>query len=205
MTGRLDRYVGGIYLSCWVTSLVFFIGLFGVVDFFGHVQDLLDHAREAGQGAGLIGRFYLVQLPSIFKEVAPFVMLMAALLTVLRLQRHNELTAMLLTGRSNRRVLAPVFVLTGVFTGLLVWVQEQVAPRVSIERQRLEALLVKGKPDWVIGEIHMRDAAGNVFSAHEVHVASGVIGRLHVSGRDARGRRRASWRTTALCGCPNSR
>jgi lipopolysaccharide export system permease protein len=188
MTGRLDRYVAGIYLSGWITSLVFFVGLFGVVDFFGHVQELLDHAREAGQGGGLIVRFYLVQLPSIFKEVAPFVMLMAALLTVLRLQRHNELMAMQLTGRSSRRVLAPVFVLTVVFTGVLVWVQESVAPRVAVERERLQALLVKGKADWTISEIHMRDAAGNVFSALDVHVASGVIGRLHVSGRDAQGR-----------------
>lgn len=187
MTGRLDRYVAGIYLSCWVTSLVFFLGLFGVVDFFGNVEDLLEHARGAGQGAALIGRFYVTKLPVIFKEVAPFVMLMAALLCVMRLQRHNELMAMLLTGRSSRRVLLPVFVLTAAFTGLLVWVQETVAPRVSIERERLEALLLKGKPDWTIPDIHVRDASGRLFSAHEVHVASGVLGKLHLSGRDRDG------------------
>ncbi len=188
MIGRLDRYVAGLYVSCWTVSIVFFAGLFGVVDFFGNVGDLLDRAGKAGHAASVIGRFYLVQAPTIFKEVAPFVMLMAALLTVLRLQRHNELTAMLLTGRSARRVLLPVFVLSVVFTGLLVWVQETLAPRVSVERERLEAQLLKGRADWTIDAIHMKDARGRLFSARGFHVASGVIGKLHVSGRDAQGR-----------------
>lgn len=188
MIGRLDRYVAGLYVSCWTLSMVFFAGLFGVVDFFGNVGDLLDRAQQSGQGASIIGRFYLVQAPTIVKEVAPFVMLMAALLTVLRLQRHNELAAMQLTGRSSRRVLAPVFALSVVFTGLLVWVQETVAPRVAVERERLEAQLLKGKPDWTIDAIHMKDAQGRQFSAMSFHVASGLIGKLHVSGREAPGR-----------------
>lgn len=187
MIGRLDRYVAGLYVSCWTLSLVFFAGLFGVVDFFGNVGDLLDRAREAGPAATIIGRFYLVQVPVIFKEVAPFVMLMAALLTVLRLQRHNELDAMLLTGRPARRVLLPVIVLSVAFTGVLVWVQETVAPSVSIERERLEALLLKGREDWVV-DIHVRDARGRLVSALGFHVGSEVIDKVHVSGRDAEGR-----------------
>jgi lipopolysaccharide export system permease protein len=188
MNLRLDRYVAGIYLSCWTLSLVFFLGLFGVVDFFGNIGQLLGHVHDAGHGATVILRFYLVQLPTIFKEVAPFVMLMAALLAVLRLQRHNELTAMLLTGRSPRRVMAPVFLLTAVFTGLLVWVQESVAPRVAVEREQLEAFLLKDEPDWKINDVHMRDTRGRLVSAHGFHVASGVVDRLDVSGRDAEGR-----------------
>jgi lipopolysaccharide export system permease protein len=188
MRSRLDRYVAGLYLSCWMLSAVFFLGLFGVVDFFGKIGKLLEHSHEVGQGAAIIGRFYLVQLPTIFKEVAPFVMLMAALLVVLRLQRHNELMAMQLTGRSARRVMAPVFVLTIAFTVGLVWVQEVVAPQVSAEREQLEALLVKGKPDLRVDEIHMRDVASRVWSVRGYHVVTGLIERLHVSGRDAQGR-----------------
>lgn len=188
MTGRLDRYVAGIYLSCWVLAVVFFVGLFGVVDFFGNIGDLIDHARSTGGGAGIIGRFYLCQAPRIFKEMAPFVMLMAALLTVLRLQRHNEFMAMQLTGRSSRRVLMPVFVMSALFTGVLAWVQESVAPQVSVERERLEAILLKGRKDWTIDPIYIKDAQGWLFSAHDFHVYTGVIDKLHVSGRDAQGR-----------------
>jgi lipopolysaccharide export system permease protein len=188
MIGRLDRYVGGIYLSCLLLALVFFVGLFGVVDFFAKVGDLLDHARASGGGAAIIGQFYLCQAPRILKEVAPFVMLMAALLTVLRLQRHNELMAMQLTGRSLRRALMPVFVLSAVFTGVLAWVQERVAPGVAVKREQLEAQLLKGKTDWIIDAIHMRDARGWLFSAHGVHVYSGIIDKLHVSGRDEKDR-----------------
>lgn len=187
MRTRLDRYVAGLYLSCWMLSAVFFLGLFGVVDFFGNIGKLLGHARDAGQGAAIIGRFYLVQLPTIFKEVAPFVMLMAALLVVLRLQRHNELMAMQLTGRSARRIMLPVFVLTGLFTVGLVWVQEVVAPRVSAERERLWALLIKGNADYTVDELHMRDASSRLWSVWEFHVVTGMIEKLNVSGRDANG------------------
>jgi lipopolysaccharide export LptBFGC system permease protein LptF len=203
MNSRLDRYVAGLYLSCWVLSAVFFLGLFGVVDFFSSIGPLLSHAHDAGNGAAIIGRFYLVQLPMIFKEVAPFVMLMAALLVVLRLQRHNELMAMQLTGRSARRIMLPVFVLTLVFTGGLVWVQEVVAPRVSLEREQLEALLIKGNADWVVNEMHQRDASGRLWSIHNFHVSTGLIEKLNVSGRDAQGRNEsvsgsnASWDDSA--------
>ena len=187
MFDRLDRYVARTFLSSWLVSVVFFAGLFAVVDFFGSVQELLVAARERPEGAAIIGRFYLVQAPVIVKEVAPFVMLMAALFTVQRLQRHNELMAMLLVGRSARRVMLPVLLLTAVAVGGLVWLQEGVAPRVSVERERLRQELLKGRKEWVIDAIDVRDAQGRMVSARGFHVSAGTIDRLYVSGRDGEG------------------
>jgi lipopolysaccharide export system permease protein len=186
--GRLDRYVAGIYLSSWLVSAVFFLGLFSVVSFFSHVEELLDHAGGSDEGLALIGTYYLYQAPAIFVQVAPFVMLMAALFTVMRLQRHNELMAMLMTGRSARRVLLPVLALTVAFIGLLVWVQEGLAPRFSLERERLKARIVEGTEDWVIPKLTMKDARGNLFTARNYHAGTGVIEVLDISGRDERGR-----------------
>lgn len=188
MIGLMDRYVGRTFLSSWFVSAVFFIGLFGLVDFFGHLDDFFDNAMEGEMGLGIIARFYLYQAPSIFLNVAPFVMLMATLFTVLRLQRHNEFAAMLLTGRSNRRVLAPIFVLLLPCMGLMVWVQESVAPGFSIKREQIEARVLHQKKDWTIESVDMKDAMGRQFSARNFHVASGLIEKLNVSGRDAQGR-----------------
>jgi lipopolysaccharide export system permease protein len=188
MIGKMDRYVGRIFLTSWFVSLVFFIGLFGIVDFFGNIDDFFDNIKEGESSLGIIGRFYLYQAPSIFLNVAPFIMLMSTLFSIMRLQRHNEFMAMQMTGRSSRRVLAPIFVLIMPFMGVMVWVQESVAPSFSIQREKLEARLLHDKTDWTIAAIDMKDASDRQFSARGYHVEAGVIERLYVSGRDAHGR-----------------
>jgi lipopolysaccharide export system permease protein len=188
LPGRLDRYVARTYLSSWLVSAVFFLGLFSVVSFFSHVEDLLDSAASTEQGLALVGSYYLCQAPTIFVQVAPFVMLMAALFTVMRLQRHNELMAMLMTGRSARRIVLPVLALTVVFIGLLVWVQEVLAPKYALERERLKAHILEGREDWVIPKLTIKDARGSLFTVRNYHVHTGLVEELNVSGTDAQGR-----------------
>lgn len=190
MIGKLDRYVARMFFTSWLVSAVFFVGLFGIVDFFSNVEQLLHSVKHADVGLATIGRFYLLKAPGILVAVAPFIMLIAALFTVLRLQRHNELMAMQLTGRRSLRVLSPVFGMTVLFMGLIVWVQEVAAPRLSVEREQLEARLIQGYEDWVIDHILMKDARGWLMTVRNYRVATETIGHLDVSGRDASGNNR---------------
>ena len=96
-----------------------------------------------GVDLGLIARFYAYQAPGIFLGVAPFVMLMAALISISRLKRHNEFMATVLTGRSYARVLRPVLAMTVVFIGVQVFVQEWAAPVCAEERDRLKSLIIE--------------------------------------------------------------
>ncbi len=188
MISRLDRYVARYFLSSWVVSAVFFVGLYGVYDVFAHFDDFLEGLEAAELSSSDVARMYLLQLPAIFVQVAPFIMVMAALITLLRLQRHNEFMAMILTGRSARRVILPILTLTLVFLAGLVFVQESWAPSVALQRDDLRwSLLEKGK-DRLVEKMKMRDADGRLFSAFDYNVSSQVIGRLNVSFQDAEGR-----------------
>jgi len=188
MITRLDRYVARYFLTSWAVSAVFFIGLYGVYDLFAHFDDLLEGLEAAELGALDVARMYLYQMPTICVQVSPFVMVVAALVTMLRLQRHNEFMAMILTGRSTRRVIRPVLVLTAVLMLGLVWVQEVWAPSVALQRDELRwSLLEKGK-ERVVNDIKLRDADGRLFVAHQYKVNSQVIGRLNVSFEDRYGR-----------------
>ncbi len=109
MTGRLDLYVARYFISSGLVSLVFFLGLFSVYDFFAHVDDLMESRGVNDASFLLVGRLYLLQTPGILLKVAPFIVVMAALVAVMRLQRHNEFMAMVMTGRSPRRILRPLF------------------------------------------------------------------------------------------------
>jgi len=188
MISRLDRYVARTYVSSWLVSVVFFLGLFSVVSFFGHMDELLKRAGPAGSALEIVGRFYAYQAPTIMVQVAPFVMLMAALFTVMRLQRHNELMAMLMVGRSARRIVAPILLLTAVFIAGLVWVQESLAPRFALAAKQLDALLSDGTEDWTLDRITVKDARGYLISARNFHVTTGTIEQFNASGRDTLGR-----------------
>lgn len=188
MIGRLDRYVARIFLSSWLVSVVLFMGLFGVVNFFSNIGELVGSVPDVGTGIVLVTRLYAFKSPSIFVQVAPFVMLMSALFTLLRLQRHNEFMAMTLTGRRSARILLPIFVMTALCMLVVVVAQEQVVPAFSMQREQLEARVSRGNEEWVIRRVTMKDASDWVLDFREFHVEEGRVERLHASGRDALGR-----------------
>ncbi len=180
MITALDRYVARVFLRAWVVSLVFFLGLFGVIEFFGDLDDLIGTMEEHEVSPKHLAQFYLYSLPTIMTEIAPFVMLTASVIAIGRLKRHNEFMAMVLTGRSSLRVAAPVLVLVVVFIGLIVVVQERVTPRVAVVRLELEAQLFHGG-ELVIDEVPMRDSRSRQLVARNYHVEEERIGKLNVS------------------------
>ncbi|MFT7462664.1 MAG: lipopolysaccharide export system permease protein [Pseudohongiellaceae bacterium] len=187
MIGRLDRYVARMFLSSWSVSFVFFIGLYGVYEFFSKVDDLMEGFGEAGADVGTILYMYLLSAPVMLTRMAPFLMVVAVLVTVMRLQRHNELAAMVMVGRSPRRVLRPVIALTGVFLIGLVLMQEFVAPNVAIDRERLRAQLVDHQEGWTIPRTALRDADGRMFIAVDYSVENMRVRKLNVSYSDEQG------------------
>ncbi len=186
MIGKMDRYVGKVFLSSWLVSAVFFLGLFGIVNFFGKLGDLLESMGEQEMPLSALGWFYLYALPSLSMTIAPFVMLIAALFTIVRLKKHNEFMAMVLTGRSTKRVAMPVFVLTAVAMVLLVVVQEKVVPDVALKRLELESQLFHAD-SLVIESINLRDSKGRWFTVKNYHSEEERIESLNVSYFDDAG------------------
>jgi len=187
MIGRLDRYVARMFVSSWFVSCVFFIGLYSVYVVFSNVDALVKDVDQSEVEFGAILRMYLLSAPSMITRMTPFLMVVAVLITVMRLQRHNELAAMVMVGRSPRRVVRPVIALTGVFLIGLVLMQEFVAPKVALERERLMAQLVDHQETWVIAQTVARDPTGRMFIAIDYNVERQTIRKLSVSYTDERG------------------
>lgn len=187
MIGRLDRYVSRMFLSSWFVSFVFFMGLYSVYVVFSNVDALVKDVGETEVEFAAVLRMYALTAPSMVTRMAPFLMVVAVLITVMRLQRHNELAAMVMVGRSPRRVMRPVIALTGVFLIGLVLMQEFVAPKVAVERERLKAQLVDHQEDWVIDLTVARDPDGRMFIATDYNVEQRTIRKLSVSYTDDRG------------------
>ncbi len=166
----LDRYVALRFVASYGLCLATFALLFLVVDFFKQLDDFTESAdalREQDRSVWLmVLRFYLTELPNIFVTLAPFMTLFAAIVTVVGFQRTNELSAMIASGRSVHRVLAPVYVLTAGLVALHAVTAEFVAPAASREHQLLRATF-KNKGELVEDRLpHLRDGV-NVYAVAE--------------------------------------
>lgn len=149
----LDRYVMKVFLGSYGLCFFFFVGLFLVVDFFNQVDEFLgarDAIREQGASvAATVSLYYLYSIPFIFQQLAPFISVMAAMFTVTRLLKSNELFPAVHAGVSMYRILAPVIVLMACLTLAMFASQEYVIPELAWQRSMLGRLCEGLDPDVI--------------------------------------------------------
>ncbi|MBL9076864.1 MAG: LptF/LptG family permease [Planctomycetes bacterium] len=141
----LDRYVGRIVAGAFGASLLFFVFLSILIDMLNSLPKYVDRATDMGtSGWSLavdLASYYASLVPVVFTTVTPFVTVIACMFAVARLQNSNETVAMLFTGRSIHRVLAPML-LCGVCAGLAMaacwqWIVPHVAQTIATSEARM--------------------------------------------------------------------
>jgi lipopolysaccharide export LptBFGC system permease protein LptF len=129
------------FAAIYLANLVCFTLLYVLVDSVAQYSTLSDKAENLGQFVGLWWRFYSAQLPILFCRVLSGVTLAAsAAFAVTLTHRANELTPILASGISLRRLLAPVLVLSVAATGGAAAVQEVWIPSHASEIREGKAL-----------------------------------------------------------------
>ncbi|HEV8113330.1 MAG TPA: LptF/LptG family permease [Planctomycetota bacterium] len=170
--GRLDRYVGGLFVSSYATAFLLVIGLFLILDMATNLDDYVETWPGGGRApAFLIVRYYLLDIPFLFFQVAPFVTLVAGLFTVSKLQRTHETIAALGAGVSAWRLLAPVFLLGAVCSVGMFALNEVAATRLAARRDALRFFLEKKRWDLVYQNLRLRDLNGSVVMLDEFRPA----------------------------------
>lgn len=182
----IDPYVRRIYLGALLGCMFIFTGLWMVGDFFGRLDELLELMEEEpdehtlGVVAGLVVRYFLANLPFFLHMTAPIITLIAAIYTVNRLLRANELTPMVVAGVSLFRVLRPIFLCTAVFAVLVFVNQETVLPKLSHDQKHLHSRL-KGKSTRELTSLPIfSDRLGNryIIDRYDPHPRRRKITRL---------------------------
>lgn len=109
--GRLDRYVLRHFAGSYALVAGTLVGLFVVLDAAGNLDQWMEESSAGSPPAALpeVARYYLLSVPFILLQIAPFVTLMAAMFTVNKLLRKNELTPILSAGVSAHRTLLCVY------------------------------------------------------------------------------------------------
>jgi lipopolysaccharide export system permease protein len=104
----IDRYMLRQFTQVLVICFLSLIGLYIVIDAFGHLDHFVDHAEDHGGLLGLLLSYYTYRGIAFFDRTSGILTLIAVMFTVTWIQRHHEMTALLAAGITRVRVLRPV-------------------------------------------------------------------------------------------------
>jgi lipopolysaccharide export system permease protein len=104
----VDRYLlrqfGQVLIICFFSL----IGLYIVIDAFGHLDHFVDYADKHGSLLATMAGFYAYRAIAFFDRTSGVMTLIAVMFTITWIQRHQEMTALLAAGIPRLRVLRPV-------------------------------------------------------------------------------------------------
>ena len=181
--GKLDRYVGGLFLGAYATALLLIVGLAMIIDVAANLRYFETWDDGSSASLGLILRFYALNSPFLYLQVAPFVTTAAGLFTLSKLNRYNELVACLNAGVSAQRVLAPLYAGALLVAGGMFALREGATGAIGQQRDALKDLLDRHRLERVVEDVSLRDLAGNIVIIGEFRPSESRLDDLQVTGR----------------------
>jgi lipopolysaccharide export system permease protein len=184
-----DRYIIRSFLVSFAICFLALVSLFVVIDTFNNLNNLTNHltveARAAGAAPGaarraggqflqvvtMILRMNAVRMPLIFYILAPVLTLSAAMFTIVRLKRANEITPLLAAGVSIYRVVWPIFLMAIVLTIAQVVDREIVIPRLGQDLREWDVIR-KESTNRFMDRTMIEDGYGNIIFAAKYELAS---------------------------------
>ncbi len=106
----IDRYMLRQFVHVLAICFLSLVGLYIVIDAFGHLDHFIDYADKHGNLLGTLATFYAYRTMAFFDRTSGVLALVAAMFTVTWIQRHHEMTALMAAGIPRLRVMRPVIV-----------------------------------------------------------------------------------------------
>jgi lipopolysaccharide export system permease protein len=127
----IDKYIVRAFLWNYFIALSVMIGLYVIIDLYVNLDEFLKEGESVGVVLGSIISYYGYNLFLYFAQLAGLITIVAGATTLARMQRSNELTALLASGTSLHRVAAPLIVVALMMNGLWLIDQEVIIPHVA--------------------------------------------------------------------------
>lgn len=116
MVKRIDKYLGKQFLLTLFFLLISLIFIYLVFDFF----EKIDNFSEAHVDSKTICIYFLLTIPGIISQILPASSLLAILISLSLLKKHNELVALQACGFSPYRIGFP-YILGGIIISLFLF------------------------------------------------------------------------------------
>ncbi len=129
---HIDWMLLKAYFKAYLIFLVSLLTLYIVIDLFTHLDDFVQQNSRGGLLVVLqrIGLYYGYRLPQLFDRLCEAISLLAAMFTIVMMQRNSEHLPLLSAGVPTRRIVAPVLASACLMLLLAVANQELLIPRI---------------------------------------------------------------------------
>ena len=174
----LDKYVAKNFLIGYMISFAVLIGLRVLIDLFVNIDEFTEQKQIGALGVMFnIMNYYAAQICLYFRDFAGIITVVAAVFSLGKMTRNNELTAVMASGVSLKRVIAPIIILSLMLTSLLIVNQEIFIPSLA-DKLVLAHDEIQGKESYRI--ICMNDSSGSVFNATEYDESTQTMKNLSI-------------------------
>lgn len=174
----LDRYILNEFLKVFFLTTAAFITLDVLVEFLDKADMLFKH----GSGLSEAAQFFLYQVPFIFYQTVPVSILLATLVSLGTLSRHNEITAVKSNGISVLKIITPILLFSVLITGVSIMLNEYCLPLTNRRVERIRREKVEGKPkssNYGQGRVWYR-GDNNIFTVLRMEPKKGVLNGVTV-------------------------
>lgn len=120
----LDKYILKEFLKNFIITVVSFIVLFLIVDFFEKIRMFLSNNASIAQ----MSSYFAFSIPMIISYILPPAVLLATLITFSSFSKFNEITAMKANGINIYRITLPVLILASIGAVFLFFFSELITP-----------------------------------------------------------------------------
>ena len=169
----LDKYLIKSFLIGYAIAFCVLIGLRIIIELFVKLDEFTEQAKLGVLGVlKNIFIFYGLNSTLYFRDFSGTIIVLAAVFSIGKMVRSNELVAVMSSGVSLKRVIGPVIVLALLLTGLLIVDQEFIIPPLADK-------LVRGE-DAVPGEESydvwfMNDSNGSLIFSRRFDVKTSTL------------------------------
>jgi len=169
----LDRYVAKNFLIGYAIAFCVLIGLRVIIDLFVNLDEFTERAN-LGTVAVIknILSFYALHITLYFRDFAGMITVVAAAFSLAKMVRSNELVAVMASGVSLKRVIAPIVILALLLTGLFVIDQELLIPPLADKLVRGQDA-IRGEETYDVWFI--ADANGSLICSPEFDVKTSTL------------------------------
>jgi len=181
----LERYVTWQLIPVWLWCLTVFVFVSVLIDFFGHLEEILRYHIPAET----VAQYYLNFTPLVVVRASPIALLLSAAFVSMRLARHQELLAMHASGMSLERAAAP-FVFVGWLVSLIIFaVSEGLVPETSARYEQVRYEAFEGRQrTQTLENVATLDVENRLYHARLFDLEHHELTDLTILEHDARNR-----------------
>ncbi|MBW8001309.1 MAG: YjgP/YjgQ family permease [Planctomycetes bacterium] len=190
----LDKYVAKSFLTGYVIAFCVLMGLRIIPDLFVNLDEFSEHS-DIGTLAVMknILTYYALNSTLYFRDASGMIIVIAAGFSLGKMVHANELVAILASGISLKRVIAPIVILSTILTGLMVIDQEFIIPPLAHK-------LVRSHDDLPGQEFYdiwfISDSKGSLICSQRFDVKTSTLHRPTIITRKKISDTLGSWETT---------